>query len=254
MHGFCQGERKGGAHFLGAATVEERAHAVSVDAVVVAEEVARLDAVGHRFAELLDYPGHGWRRRDGPVQDSSAAMLKDDEDEKCAEGEGGNGEEVYGPGNVEVIAQEWQPRRGGFARPARLDHVLQDGVGARPVVAEKAELPANALRAPERILSAQLADERLHLHGDLRPAGSGFPTPVKPEGPGVPLLDGGRLHHLSQVFPSVEQLGEDYPEDSECLVEARTRSFAGINAVLADGQLALQRKNVGGQYRLLLQQ
>jgi len=40
----------------------------------------------------------------------------------------------------------------------------------------------------------------------------------------------------------------DDPEDPECLVEARPRSLAGINAVLADGQLALQRKDSGGQY------
>jgi len=79
-----------------------------------------------------------------------------------------------------------------------------------------------------------------------------FSRPKRPSR--VPLLDGGRLHHPSQVFPSVEQLGEDDPEDSECLVEARLRSLAHVNAVLADGQLALQRKDSGGQYGLGQQQ
>jgi hypothetical protein len=51
----------------------------------------------------------------------------------------------------------------------------------------------------------------------------------------VPFLHRGRLHHLSQIFPTVKQLGEDDPEESEGLVEARLRSFAGVNAVLADG-------------------
>jgi len=59
---------------------------------------------------------------------------------------------------------------------------------------------------------------------------------------------------MGQVLPSIEQLGENDPEDSECLVEARLRSLAGVDAVLADGQLALQRKDSGGQYRLGLQQ
>jgi hypothetical protein len=38
------------------------------------------------------------------------------------------------------------------------------------------------------------------------------------------------------------------------LMSARLRSFAGISTVPADGQLALQRKDSGGQYRLGLQQ
>ncbi|MCY3020267.1 MAG: hypothetical protein NTW87_14710 [Planctomycetota bacterium] len=181
-------------------------------------------------------------------------MFKDDEDEKCAEREGRHGEEVDGPGDIEVVAQKRQPHRGGLARPARFDHILQDGVGARRVVAEQAELLANALRAPERILGAEPADERLHLRFDLRSAGLGLPAPEHAEGRRVPCLHRGRLHHLSQVFPSVEQLGEDDPEDSECLAEAWSRSLAGVNAVLADGQLALQRKDSGGQYRLGLQQ
>jgi len=53
---------------------------------------------------------------------------------------------------------------------------------------------------------------------------------------------------------TLEPLGEDDPEDSECLVEARLRSLADANAVLADGHLALQRKDSGGQYRLGQQQ
>jgi hypothetical protein len=74
--GILPGTVIGGPHFLDTATIEEGAHAVAVAAVVVAEEVAGLDAVGHGFAKLLHDPSHGGRRRDGPVQGSAAAVFE----------------------------------------------------------------------------------------------------------------------------------------------------------------------------------
>ena len=64
----------------------------------------------------------------------------------------------------------------------------------------------------------------------------------------MPFHDGGRPHDLSQVFSLVEKLGQDDPEDAEGVVEAWCGSLPGLDAVLADGQLALQREDPGGKH------
>jgi hypothetical protein len=54
----------------------------------------------------------------------------------------------------------------------------------------------NALGVPEGVVLAELIDQTLHLSGNGRPPTfpTGLPSLEVPESPGVPFLDGRRLH------------------------------------------------------------
>ena len=100
------------ANFLDTAAIEERPDSVAVLAVVVAEQVPGLLSERHRLTKLLDDPFHGRATRNSEVDDLRAAIVENHKDIQDVESQRGDGEEVNGPGHVQMVAQERQPGRG----------------------------------------------------------------------------------------------------------------------------------------------
>ena len=63
----------------------------------------------------------------------------------------------------------------------------------------------------------------------------------------MPTFDGGRLHEGSQIFPTLEEFGKQYPKDTKRRCEFGFGVFLQVDPVLAQGQLAPQGQNLGGQ-------
>ena len=82
---------------------------MSIDSIIIAEEIARLQTKGHRFSQLLDHPVHGWAVGCSEVNDFSPAVIENEEDVKDMEVKGCHSEEINCPGDDEMISQEWQP-------------------------------------------------------------------------------------------------------------------------------------------------
>jgi hypothetical protein len=76
------------------------------------------------------------------------------------------------------------------------DHVLADA-GLTDVDAEFEQFPVNTRCAPQRVLTAESADQFADLVGDCASAdsaGTNLPVPEQAEGMAMPAEDRGRLH------------------------------------------------------------
>ena len=100
-----------------------------------------------------------------------SSMTQHDEDVEEGEVRRDDGEEVNGPGQVEMVPEEGQPSRRSAPWVSRPHHVLADRVLARRIVTEQPKRVPDPSCAPKGILSAQLPDQILHLLGYRRPAG-----------------------------------------------------------------------------------
>src|SRR6516164_2410137 len=109
---------------------EKPAHLVSVDSVVVTEQIAVLLTKGHRFPQLLDHPGHRRMRRHSQVLDLATGMIQDHKDVQDLKAKSRNREEVHGPGHLQVISKEGQPGLGPLRSSKMFDHILPDGIWA----------------------------------------------------------------------------------------------------------------------------
>jgi hypothetical protein len=56
---------------------EKSAHLVSVDSVIVTEQIAGLLTKRHRFPQLLDHPGHRRMRRHSKMHNLATGMIQD---------------------------------------------------------------------------------------------------------------------------------------------------------------------------------
>jgi len=83
----------------------------AVDAVAVTEQKARCFIPGERLDDLLGRPLGGWIRGDVEVENATAIVGEDQEDEEDLECDSGNDEEVNGHRLGHVIAQEGHPGR-----------------------------------------------------------------------------------------------------------------------------------------------
>ena len=229
---------------------------LAIDAVVVEEEKSRLLAVGHGFPQLLNHPTHGRVGCDRKVNDLPATVGQDQEHVQRGEPNRVDGEEVDGPGDVQVIPQERQPSGGLASRVLGLDHILADRVFAGRLVAQEQQRVANLPRAPERILAAELSDQVLHLLGDGRPSRllPGLPPPVELERAGVPCLDSRRLHQLGGSLPGRPELGQDDPQEPKAGSEPGLGLRLLLDPPLAHAQLALCGQQPGGQGRAALEE
>ena len=66
----------------------------------------------------------------------------------------------------------------------------------------------------------------------------------------MPFLDGPRLHQIGKVFPLIQTLREDYPQQSKAWRESWSWLFLGSDPVSTGGKLALCGQESGGQYGL----
>jgi hypothetical protein len=104
--GVLPGRARGGHHFLNAKCRQATAGGGAVDAVIVAEDVARSVLKRKSFAELLGDPGRMRLFADSEMDDAAAIMPQDEEDVKVAERDGRNCEEVDRGDVPGVISQK----------------------------------------------------------------------------------------------------------------------------------------------------
>src|SRR5208283_1941987 len=112
------------------------AHLVSVDSVVVTEQIGGLLTKRHRFPQLLGHPGRRRMCRHSKVHDLATGMIQNHKDVEDLKAKSRNCEEVDCPGHFEVISQEGQPRLGLVRSSPSLDHILPDGIWARWIETE----------------------------------------------------------------------------------------------------------------------
>ena len=231
----------GGTNLGDAAAVQEHSYAVAIEAVIVPEEILGLQAKGHRFTQLLNHPIHVRMSCHGKVYDLTSAVVEDEEDIQRGKVESRDGEEIDGPGYVHVITQKRQPCRRSVTRFSRPVHVLAYSVRTGRVVPEKNEGVVDPLGTPEGILLAELVNQTLYLLGNRRSptVPTGLPSPEVPESPGMPFLDGRRLHQMGEVFPLVQTFREDDPEHPKARSEPWSCAFLRSDLLLTDGELAL---------------
>src|SRR6267143_6622273 len=120
----------------------------AVDAVAIAEEIARRRVIRERFDDLLHRPRGSGGIGDVEVQDLPAMMQQDHEDVEHAKGRGWHDEEVDRDEVGDVVLEEGAPRLRGWFRPTR--HEPGDSA-LRDVETDLEQLAVNARRAPERI-------------------------------------------------------------------------------------------------------
>ncbi len=83
---------------------------MSIDSIIITEEIARLQTKGCCFTQLLDDPVHGRAGGCSEVNDPPpAAVIDNEEDVEDMEVKGCHSEEINCPGHVEMISEEWQP-------------------------------------------------------------------------------------------------------------------------------------------------
>ena len=87
----------GCADFRDVTTVQKCSYSVTIDAVIVPEEIRGLSAKGHRFTELLDDPIHVRMSCDREVHDLTSAVIKHKENIQRGEVDGRDREEIDGP-------------------------------------------------------------------------------------------------------------------------------------------------------------
>ncbi|MFC1572987.1 hypothetical protein ACFL6M_05240 [Candidatus Eisenbacteria bacterium] len=107
------------AHVLDAALEE-----LTVDLVPISKQVARPVVPRECFDDLLGCPLGSWVCSHVEMQDASAFMGKDEEDEEDLVPYGRDDEEVDCDDVFDVVVQERSPRGGGWLTPT--GHVLLD--------------------------------------------------------------------------------------------------------------------------------
>ena len=66
-------------HLLNPTSFEKCLHTGAIDAVIIAEQVARLQTKRHRLSQLPNNPLHRWRRRHREMDDFAAPVVEDEE-------------------------------------------------------------------------------------------------------------------------------------------------------------------------------
>src|SRR5580700_1876194 len=174
----------------------------AIDPVAIADEVARRFIPRECFCDLARNPFGRRMCCDADPDQLSAIDPHYDVGVEQVETDGWDNEQVH-RGNVwRVVMQEGPPSLAG--RPPSSDHVLGDA-RLRDLKPELEQFPADAWRAPKRILDAHPPDQSAQLRVDLRPPSlwARLPTPVAAKaGP----------------MPTKERLG---PDDCENLQDRR---------------------------------
>src|SRR6516162_6911443 len=129
-NGFCQGHRWALFDFCNPTSHDKPAHLVSVQSVVVTEQIAGLLTKRHGFPQLLDHPSHRRMRRHSKMHDLATRMIQDHKNVQDLKANSRHREDGHGPGHFEVISQEGQPGLGLVRSSLKLDHILPDGIWA----------------------------------------------------------------------------------------------------------------------------
>src|ERR1700694_2937113 len=123
----------------------------TVDAIPVADHVARSFIPRECFCDLARNPFRGWMCRDADPDQLSAVQPHYDVGVEQVEANGRDNEQVHGGDILSMITQKGAPSLAW--RPASLDHVFGD-TRLRDLKPELEQLTVNARRSPKRVLHA----------------------------------------------------------------------------------------------------
>ena len=207
---------------------------MTIDPIIVTEQVSGLTTEGRGLSKLLNDPGHRGMIRRREMNHPPSTVFEDDKPIEKRKVECDHGKEVHCPGDAQMVAKKRQPVR-WLVRCLGTRHVLADAVSARGIAAEKTQCVPDSFGTPEGILSAESTNQNPHLLRHWRPAHHSFrlPAPVDTEGCGVPSLDRGGLHQMCHLMPLIPSLGKQHPKQPESLGESRSGPILLFNPTLA---------------------
>jgi hypothetical protein len=185
----------------------------AIDAIAITEQVRRSRISGEGLDDLPSSPGRRWMVRDVDVDEFTAVVSQDDEDEEQTEGEGRHEEEVDSCDVPGMSSEKGAPRGG---RPRRRPvHVLGDGQFS-DAVAEEGEFRLDAPAPPGGILPSHASDQAADLGVELGSADHvrpRLPPPVQLEALAVPGKDRGGLDDEEGGSPARPAPRQPNPED-----------------------------------------
>src|SRR3984893_8395165 len=135
----------------------------TVDAIPVANHVARSFIPRECFCDLPRNPFRGWMCRDADPDQLSAVQSHDDVGVEQVEANGRDNEQVHGGNILSMITQKGAPSLAW--RPASLGHVFGH-TRLRDLKPELEQLTVNARRSPKRIFETHPPDQRAQLRVD----------------------------------------------------------------------------------------
>jgi hypothetical protein len=165
--GVLPGRVRRGEDFFDAQVAQATLELVAVDAVPVADHVARGFVEGEGFAHLPADPCGRWVRGDVEVNDAAAVVAEDNKDVEHLKSDRRHDAEINGGQGSGVIREEGSPSRRRRLRGA--GHVFGDR-GFREVVAEQSEFGLDARRSPEGVRARHPFDKADHSTVDRWPA------------------------------------------------------------------------------------
>src|SRR6201988_964617 len=161
----------------------------TIRGVSIANEISRRVVPRERLGDLARDPLRGRICRHAKRHPKSSSVAHNDKTIQNLESDRRQGKEVDRRDAVEVIAEKRPPALRRWRRVAAYvpsDRRLGD------LEAELEQLTMNPRRAPQRVRTAHLANERAQFSRDLRSANTvaGSPAPIRPKPSTVPANDG----------------------------------------------------------------
>jgi len=95
--------------FLDATALQKGVHLGAIDPVIVTKEIARVLTLWCGLAQLLNNPSQRWALRNRKMNHPPPAVLENDKDVVKRKVDSDHGEEVNGPGNIQMVAEKRQP-------------------------------------------------------------------------------------------------------------------------------------------------
>ncbi|MFH1108457.1 MAG: hypothetical protein V1790_04560 [Planctomycetota bacterium] len=176
------------------------------------------------------------------MHDVPSVVTQDDEGEKYAKGRGGYSKKVNCNDVANMVVQKgWPSRRWRLARTDSVSVYRRLGDD----VAKEREFRLDARRSPQRILTRYALDQPSNLGFDLGSAdlaGSRLPSPIQLEALPMPSNYGARLHDEQSGAPIGPNSGQQRPEDSITLSQARR-----FQLLLQDRELLPKRGILDGK-------
>jgi len=183
-------------------------------------------------------------RGDRHVDDLSAVVGEDDEDEEQPECDRGHDEEVGGHDLARVIGEKRPPCLWRWARMP--SHVFGKG-GFTHRESQLQKLPVNARRAPQWVRRTHVTNQPADIGWDGRTASamSAFPGPEQAKTTPMPCEDGRRLHDMERRAPATPSVRQPHPERTI----KRRQAQAWTAGATRDDQLVPQRDDLQVQRR-----
>ena len=144
-----------------------------------------------------------------------------------------------------MVMHKRQPACCFIGRSVRTGHVSSDSIAARRAETEQPQRVPYSFSTPQRILTAESANQLSHFLRNPGPSTSSLrlPAPIKMKHLGVPFLYRCGLHKLHCLMPGSPNSREKYPKEPEGMGESGFRLILFLNSTLACSQLTFCGQN-----------